>query len=143
MTRDLEETLNELGPECRGVVDRLLAAREFSGGTAALPHRCRQSALLAASVLLALALAVPFVRFRGPQSGPRQAVVSSPREYLLAREATPAAIAEIIRTQRPDGGWTTAFLTRQNARVLASCSDESSRIAYRKAMRNLRLSQGN
>ena len=30
MNRDLEKTLEELGPDCRKVVDRLLASREVT-----------------------------------------------------------------------------------------------------------------
>ena len=49
------------------------------------------------------------------------------------------AVQEMIRTQRPDGGWGNEFLTRQNAAALRVCGGEAAQRAYRKAMRNLRL----
>ena len=49
------------------------------------------------------------------------------------------AVQEMIRTQRPDGGWANDFLTRQNAAALRLCPGEKAQIAYRRAVRNLRL----
>lgn len=137
MTRDLEETLLELGPDARAVVERLLAASEMPSEPLQIPLYRRPSALLAASLvgLLLWAYLVP----HHTTPAVRADKFTAPREYTLAHEATPAAIAEIVATQRPDGGWANDFLTRQNAAVLAACTDPASRLAYRKAMRNLRF----
>ena len=48
-------------------------------------------------------------------------------------------IPEMIATQNPDGSWKNDFLTRRNAAALRICSDPAAQIAYKKAMRNLRL----
>lgn len=58
--------------------------------------------------------------------------------FMLAEEKSREAIDEIIRTQNPDGSWQTDFLTRRNADALLACSSPEAKLAYRKAMRNLR-----
>ena len=47
--------------------------------------------------------------------------------------------AAFIRTQNADGSWCNDFLTRRNAEALARCPDAGARVAYKKAMRNLRV----
>ena len=146
MNRDLEGQLDEMGPEYRAVVDRLLAAyrhsdvrTEPSAGTAAEKSRVGRIAgwsaayLVAASLLVFLGLAVVF---RSPRT--EAGVDRSPSEYLLAHLKDDASARELLRTQNPDGSWKNDFLTRQNAKALAGRADEASRIAYKKAMRNLR-----
>ena len=136
MTRDLEETLREMGPEYRAVVARL---------TEGLPRRTvrrRPRLFAAAAVVAAVLLACGAVVWR--MSGARPdadaaAVPSGPREYVLAELRTSEAVAEIVRTQRPDGGWATDFLTRQNALALRGETGAEARLAYRRAVRNLRL----
>ena len=65
--------------------------------------------------------------------------ISFGREYRLALVADEASIGEIIRTQNADGSWNNDFLTKRNAAALKSCTVADARIAYKKAMRNLRL----
>ena len=48
-------------------------------------------------------------------------------------------VLEMIATQNPDGSWKNDFLTRRNAAALRICSDPAAQIAYKKAVRNLRL----
>ena len=146
MNRDLEGQLDEMGPEYRTVVDRLLAAyrpldvrTEPSAGTSAEKSRVGRIAgwstayLVAASLLVFLGLAVVF---RSPRTDTGAA--RSPSEYLLAHLKDDASARELLRTQNPDGSWKNDFLTRQNAKALAGRTDEASRIANKKAMRNLR-----
>ena len=62
MNRDLEETLNELGPDYRAVVARLCAAREAQDFRRPV-FRLRSEALrpmLAASILILIGLGVFF-----------------------------------------------------------------------------------
>jgi len=44
----------------------------------------------------------------------------------------------MIASQNADGSWQNDFLTRRNAAVLAKCDGMEARVAYKKAMRNLR-----
>ena len=164
MTKDLEATLNELGPEYRAVVARLLeqevgrprtavrlartaersdaaAGRAVTAelGNAAAGDGSRYGEWLrAASLALVLFLPCLFFYSSNP-SNPSPLPNPLPREYLLASSATPAAVAEIVRTQQADGSWANDFLTRRNALALKGCADGAAQIAYRKAMRNLRL----
>ena len=164
MTKDLEATLNELGPEYRAVVARLLeqevgrprtavrlartaersdaaAGRAVTAelGNAAAGDGSRYGEWLrAASLALVLFLPCLFFYSSNP-SNPSPLSKPLPREYLLASSATPAAVAEIVRTQQADGSWANDFLTRRNALALKGCADGAAQIAYRKAMRNLRL----
>lgn len=144
MNRDLEEQLNEMGPAYRAVVNRLVGAYEEP--QTAVPRRFRLTAsacLLAASVVFLLGMTVFFLAGRpgGSETAPRVYTVRAgegARAYLLARTKDPEAIREILRTQKPDGGWGSDFLTRQNAEALRLCKGEAARIAYKKALRNLR-----
>ena len=45
----------------------------------------------------------------------------------------------MIASQNPDGSWANDFLTRRNAEVLRTSDDPEARVAYKKAMRNLRF----
>ena len=163
MSKDLEEQLDELGPAYREVVSRLRAAAagEFGAtgeGGRAQAHPARLgpwlwTSLLAASLLLALGLAVFVQAARGPgsqassplglQAAKRPGVYTvrvtdAAREYTLAVVRSDEAVQEMIRTQKPDGGWQNDFLTRRNAEALRHAPGEAARIAYKKAVRNLR-----
>jgi len=147
MTKDLEETLRELGPEYRTVVDRLVSAYEpLPAGKPSAPpvgrvgHIVGWSAayLVAASLLVLVGVAV---LFRAAPVAPCAVRTVPTNEYSLAQSRSDAAVAELIRTQNPDGSWKTDYLTRQNAAALKLCPDAAAQIAYRKAMRNLRVRQ--
>ena len=142
MTKDLDETLAELGPEFRSVAQRLRAAPELEPGLACArpPSRVRAAAvLIAASLLVAVGMSVVFGRFatiRQPlREVPRLRVAN---EYSLAYAGGDEALREIIRTQNADGGWKNDFLTRQNAAALRASNEDRMRVAYRKAVRYLR-----
>ena len=145
MTKDLEETLCEMGAEYRPVVERLRSAYVPHRRTPPSGFRFRRSmapwgvALLSAAVLLVFLGFGAF--FRGGGSARVYTVRASDaaHEYMLAVVRDDAAVQEMIRTQRPDGGWGSDFLTRQNAAALRVCGGEAAQRAYRKAMRNLRL----
>ena len=133
MNRDLDEQLNEMGGEYRAVVDRLKAAyAPVAGGRTRRPAHVAY--LIAASLVVLLGLGILF-------STPQPLNPSTPQpshEYSLAYQRTADAIAEMIRTQKPDGGWKNDFLTRQNAEALKRCASPEAQVAYKKAMRNLR-----
>ncbi len=142
MTKDLEETLRELGDGYRPVVERLLAAyRPPSPSVSARPAAAigwGVAMLSAAALLVFLGLGVMF-RGGEPAKVYTVRVTDAANEYRLAVVRDDAAVREMIRTQRPDGGWGSEFLTRQNAAALRECPDAAAQLAYRKAMRNLRL----
>ena len=129
MSRDLEEQLAEMGPEYRAVVLRLRAAREAQG------IRDQGSGirgwLVAASLFLLVGLGIFFATSR-----PRNFVTSQPaygaHEYQMD-------VLEMIATQNPDGSWKNDFLTRRNAAALKVCGDPAAQVAYKKAVRNLRV----
>ena len=127
MSRDLEQQLDEMGPEYRAVVARLRAGREVTTGETR-EDRGTRGWLIAASLLVALALAVPRLSRLSCPSRPSARV---PREYC-------ASVEEMIATQNPDGSWKNDFLTRRNAEALRGCATPAATIAYKKAMRNLR-----
>ena len=145
MTKDLEDTLRELGEEYRPVVERLRRAYAPAGCAQGVCIPCASSsapwrvALLAAAVAMVL-LGVG-VFFLGEDTSKVYTVraADAAHEYMLAIVRDDAAVQEMIRTQRPDGGWGGDFLTRQNAAALRLCKGESAQVAYRRAMRNLRL----
>ena len=144
MTKDLEETLAGLGPGYRAVVERLTAGATVEprpGRRApAFPPRAsaaRRAPLLAAAALLAV-LAIGTVFFRGGGHGVPPAVHAA-REYRLAEIHDGLAVEEMIRTQNADGSWRNDFLTRRNAEALARCPHAGAKVAYKKAMRNLRV----
>lgn len=135
MTKDLKETLLELGPEYASVVNRLIDGkipnekRAFSFAFLSL-----NKFLVAASIAISLAIATVYVSFKSSQ---HNILNNVPRAYKLA--FIPSARTEIVSTQHEDGGWGSDFITRQNAAVLEGSKIESERIAYRKAVRYLRL----
>ena len=145
MTKDLEETLGELGAEYRQVVERLRSAygpvRRSPEPVA--PRRSVFAPWAVAALSAAVVLAVLGIGalFRGEEAAKVYTVRASDaaHEYMLAVVRDDAAVQEMIRTQRPDGGWGSDFLTRQNAAALRLCKDEAAQLAYRKARRNLRL----
>ena len=142
MNGDLERQLAEMGPEFRRVVDRLCAGREvvpsrcFADAASCARHTRRQLFLLAASLALVVAFAAVFLSSSRQKRTSGEAVFN---EYRLATLRSEAAVREIIRTQNADGSWKNDFLTRQNAEALRLCSGKDARIAYKKAMRSLRL----
>jgi len=142
MNRDLEETLDELGPDFRKVAGRLLAAREVAPRTPRRPRftvceprlagRVRRAGyLVAASLFAAIALAMFLQR---PASGAFD--VRSAYTVAYARDA--ASLAAIVASQRSDGSWANDWLTRQNAAALRDAQTEEMRVAYRRAVRYLR-----
>ena len=135
MNRDLEETLNELGPDYRAVVARLRAGREAASGSRSSGDSrssSRAAYLVAASLLVLIGLTVVHLsQSQSQTTNHKPQTPSCPREYR-------ATVAEMIATQNPDGSWQNDFLTRRNAAALKVCGDPAARIAYKKAMRNLR-----
>ena len=134
MSRDLDEQLNEMGPEYRAVVARLRAAQ--GAGTAdvfnvfRLRSKVLRSVLVAASLLFLIGFGVLFLG--------RQDVRRETKDVRFAPHEYRASVPEMIATQNPDGSWKNDFLTRRNAAALRACSDPAAQIAYKKAMRNLR-----
>ena len=135
MNRDLEETLNELGPDYRAVVARLRAGREAASGSRSSSDSrssSRVAYLVAASLLVLIGLTVVHLsQSQSQTTNHKPQTPSCPREYR-------ATVAEMIATQNPDGSWQNDFLTRRNAAALKVCGDPAAQIAYKKAMRNLR-----
>ena len=133
MNRDLEEQLSEMGPEYRAVVARLRAAREAdqfcrSGRTGVA---WKSACLIAASLLVILGLGVVLCTSQPLDPSTSQPAYGA-HEYKIG-------IDEMIATQNPDGSWQNDFLTRRNADALKFCGDPAAQVAYRKAMRNLRV----
>lgn len=145
MNKDLDRQLDEMGIEYRILVNKMLDAYrqpEMPATTVAV-KRCprwlqRVSWLVAASVVFALAVSAVMRANVGAEVGGDVGRTVAPREYLLAHLRDSCSLDEIIRTQNPDGSWDTDFLTRQNASALKLANGEAARIAYKKAMRNLR-----
>ena len=146
MNRDLEETLNALGPEYRAVVARLKGAATAvdlrqetldAGGLGSLPKvfRLRSKALrpvlAAASLLILAGFGIHFARTLDFRPETQDASFGA-REYR-------ASVPEMIATQNPDGSWQNDFITRRNAAALKLCGTPAAQVAYKKAMRNLRV----
>ena len=137
MSRDLDEQLDEMGPEYRTIVARLRGAETapphettlLRGGSVSLPHGRRW--LVAASLLVILGLGVFFQTSHPLTLSPAHPVIHGAHEYQMD-------VAEMIATQNPDGSWKNDFLTRRNAAALKVCGDPAAQVAYKKAMRNLR-----
>ena len=140
MSRDLEETLNELGPDYRAVVARLRGAGEAQFGQRTTDSRQKPLAfvprplpyLMAASLLVVVGLSAIFIQSGNRAIEQSDNSPSAPREYR-------ATVSEMIATQNPDGSWKNDFLTRRNAAALKLCGEPAAQIAYKKAMRNLRV----
>ena len=150
MTKDLEDTLNELGPEYRSVVDRLLSMPSAPGTTLSSPSTMHYALgtrhyLLAASLLLVISLAIwnftstifhsSFFIFH---SSPSPSPSSAPAVYTVAYASDEFALRAILDSQRSDGSWSNDYLTMQNAAALRRAHDEASQIAYKRAVRYLR-----
>lgn len=144
MTKDLEETLAELGPGYRAVVERVQDAyrvrersrKEVEGDNGCLDRghviRWGLGYLVAASLLILLGLGIFFTE-------PTVRGTSDSRIiYTVAYMTDDASRDSIVRDQRADGSWANDFLTRQNAAALRNATDEEGRIAYKKAVRYLR-----
>ena len=140
MNGDLENTLNELGPEYRDVVARLRSAREVEpSGTRAfsLPRtewRRHVGYLVAASLIVALGLSI---FMQDAANAPREPYAGA-KVYTVAYAPTEEALEIIVASQRADGSWSNDFITRQNAAALRASEDERMKIAYRRAVRYLR-----
>ena len=142
MSRDLEEQVNEMGPEYRAVALRLRAAREAGEDLRreTLDERRRglmskvfrlRSYLTAALLLVFAGFGVVFLGLKDFRHETLD-VGCAPREYR-------ASVSEMIATQNPDGSWQNDFLTRRNADALKLCGDPAAQVAYKKAVRNLRV----
>ena len=140
MNGDLENTLNELGPEYRDVVARLRSAREVEpSGTRAfsLPRTewwRRAGYLAAASLAVALGLSI---FMQDAANAPREPYAGA-KVYTVAYAPTEEALEIIVASQRADGSWSNDFITRQNAAALRASDDARMKIAYRRAVRYLR-----
>ena len=140
MNADLERTIEELGPECRVVVDRLRAAAEAEPKRPAVGGRRpaagvflrRAGHLAAAALFAAIALSVML------QDAPQAKSFPAASVYTVAYAPTEEALEVILASQRADGSWSNDFLTRQNAAALRASREERMRIAYRRAVRYLR-----
>ena len=144
MTKDLEETLEELGPEYRRTLEYFLSLPLTRPEAPSMRERAAHALLsrrvkLAAAAIAAVAtIAAVFILAPArPQKAP---LISMPRrapaKYLLAFQGKAAAHL-LAQSQSPDGSWEgNDFITRQNAYALGE-TDPSS-IAYRKALRYLR-----
>ena len=142
MNSDLKAQLEEMGPDFRSVVARLRAARSVEPGSAGIigGHRgptavwlvWKPRHLVAASVLVLLGLGVFFAVSQPRDLPTAQTLPRGAHEYHMG-------ISEMIATQNADGSWQNDFLTRRNAELLKSCGDSAAQIAYKKAVRNLRV----
>ena len=145
MTKDLEDTLAAMGPGYRSVVERLVAGADAEPSprlrAMRFPRRSRAAArapLLAAASILVLLGASVFMLMPDEQSPAGHLRVAA-REYLLAETPGREAVDELIRSQNADGSWGNDFLTRRNAAALSKFHDAQAKVAYKKAMRNLRV----
>lgn len=152
MTKDLEDTLAELGDGYRPLMNRLREAYASNGGDASVSIRAASfrrpvrglriaAVVFAAAVMAVFAVSAVLIRGGGAEGARIYSVraADAANEYLLAIVRDDKAVQEMIRTQRPDGSWSNDFLTRQNAAALRLCPGEEAQIAYRRAVRNLRL----
>ena len=130
MSNDLEQQLDEMGPEYRTVVARLRAA-PGAEDLFTFQGLGLKSYLIAASLTAFVALAAVFVQSNNRTIEQSGNLSFPPREYC-------ASVDEMIATQNPDGSWKNDFLTRRNAEALRACATPAATIAYKKAMRNLR-----
>ena len=131
MTKDLEETLEELGPEYRAVVGRVLASRR---PLVSRPRYLRfpRTALAAACAAAVLSFGV-WMHLAGAASNADRPCTIYTVAY--SKDRLPA----LVDSQNPDGSWENDFVTRQNAAALAEASGEAENLAYRKAVRYMRL----
>ncbi len=133
MTKDLEETLSTLDGAHREMVVRMKSC--FAPAPAfAVRRRPHCGALAAAALVAVAACGIVASLWRG-----QSPAAHHPSAFRLASVGDAAAVAEILRTQNADGSWQTDFLTRQNARLLASVDSPAASLARRRALRNLRV----
>jgi len=140
MNADLEATLAELGGDYRELVVQMKAAYEPNVDATHSIRRGRiigwsAAYLVAASLLVFLGLGVVF----GIGAFNKSQITTGSNEFMLAYMTNAEALDEMIRTQRPDGGWDNDFITRQNIAALSESNSDEARLAMRKAMRNLRV----
>lgn len=137
MNADLENTLAEMGPGFRAMVNRMkepFAESEAPRGGVLAWKFWRRSALAAAALVAACVFAVHVLSPRGGSAIAEEH--EYPALYTLADAGTPESIAELVRTQNPDGGWGSDFLTRRNAAALKGVKEAE--IPYKRALRYLR-----
>ena len=131
MSRDLEEQLDEMGPEYRAVVARLKGEGRKEKG--------ERWWLVAASLIPFVGLGVFFQTSHPLTLSPSHLLTFSPSHPAIrGAHEYQMDVAEMIATQNPDGSWKNDFLTRRNAAALKVCGDPAAQVAYKKAMRNLR-----
>lgn len=130
MTKDLEETLAELGPGYREVVDRLRSCQ----APAQMPRRFAPMPYLAAASVAAALAGIACVYALRPADGESAAR----RAYTAAYVRDDAALESIVESQLADGSWANDFLTRQNAAALRCAAGRRAAIAYKKAARYLK-----
>ena len=140
MNKDLEATLDELGPGYREMVLRMRRHGDIDpvAGSRA-PRKVAKGwhwpkYAVAAAVALAVGITAIFISTQSSQPS-QHTQPSQPSPYVLAYGGA-AATEEILRTQNADGSWENDFLTRQNAAALRGVATAS--VAYRKAVRYLR-----
>ena len=133
MTEDLEGTLSTLDGAHREMVVRMKSC--FAPAPVFAVRRRPHCGALAAAALVAIAACGIAASLRRGQSS----ASPHPSAFRLASVGDAAAVAEILRTQNADGSWQTDFLTRQNARLLASVDSPAASLARRRALRNLRV----
>ena len=133
MTKDLEETLAQLGPDYAKMV-RELRSKCICPVPYAI-HRRRLSFILGASCASALAAACLVVMIAQPVANvvPRISLAQLSGPYSLAPSS---AVQAIIASQNPDGSWKNDFLTCQNAAALRDAGFTGA--PYKKALRYLR-----
>ena len=147
MSKDLERQLDEMGPEYRAVVARLKAAetaetaqdlrletRDLRWGFMSQVFGLK-SYLTAASLLVLVGLSVHFL-FQ-PSTLNSQPSTLNPQPAYGAREYR-LSVDEMIATQNADGSWANDFLSKRNAEALRQSGSPGARVAYKKALRNLR-----
>lgn len=131
MNKDLQATLDELGPEYHRLVREMKGPFEAEAPARHFPM-WKVAYLAAAVVVIVLGLAVVF----GPSPATRPS--AAPHIYTIAYAATSDALEAIVAAQKADGSWENDFLTQQNAAALERATDPTQRIAYLRAVRYLR-----
>ena len=143
MTKDLDETLRELGPAYRATVGRLVGGAQISSRPRRRSRDRVGGWLVAASLLACVCLGYGLHRHAADActSDDMQPVDASDgsNAYRLAQVRDDRSLREIVRTQNADGSWENDFLTRRNAEALGECSSPEAVVARKKALRNLRL----
>jgi len=135
MTKDLEETLNGMPLGYREVVARLKASAEV----VPVKRRSLHVPLLMAAGFIAVFLGLSIIFNAMRPIGTEGTQQRGPREYVLSAQTGLEAALEIVRTQKTDGSWQNDYLTRRYIAVLKDCPDARVQLAYRRALRNLRV----